>query len=406
MLLTCDNIVKFGDPESPIFKEIDQITAKLAAGTIKAPANEKEKLATYFKIVYPNSDPAKWDAKSEQELKDYFQKLEVYYKMPAAVMPATPITSRRDQMNQFYRVPAGVTLDQDQNVVGQVGPYLEVIRFGPMYNYFADPTLFLGTFYYPVKGSGLYLPLGKTLVAYNKVHCMKMLGASNAQIVLYGGRDFQSFLNRDSQSADLSAEAFISVCVVNKRGTSNATGCDKIYNYFSQTIKYKQKALDTMIDEMVAGKCLRYDTRTINGVTRKTLVYYGCGDTGDKFLAQLGRNRGYTTLQFLREAQMELDGDAIVGYELMHLVENVYSQTALLRLDPFKMPLYMPPGTTPELPVNYLLDKSTKPVDIKAVINSEFKPFEQKLFDLNVIVEERNSRPKPPPPPPPPPPAP
>ena len=390
VLLTCNNIVRFGEAESPIFNELDTVKAAIAAGTLK-PATEKDRLVEYFKLVYPNSPPAMWTAQTEANLVARYQKLEIYYKMPAEIQPATPITTRRDARNAFFRVPNGVTLDQDANVLGQVGPYLEVIRFGPMYSFFADPTLFTGTYYYPVRGSGLYLPLGKTLVAYNKVHCMKLLGAANDQIVLYGGRDFQSFLRKDSESAEFSADAFISVCAVNKRATSNNPGCNKSFNYFTQTIRYKAKALDRLVGEMAEGKSLRYDTRTVGGVSKKTLVYYGCGDTGDKFLAQLARNRGYTTLQFLREAQMELDGDAIVGYELLHLVENVYSQTALMRLDPFRMPLYMPEGTVPEIPPNYLLEKGVKGVDVKAVINYEFKPFEQKVLDLNLIVEERNS---------------
>jgi hypothetical protein len=217
------------------------------------------------------------------------------------------------------------------------------------------------------------------------------LGAFNDQIVFYGGRDFQYFLRKDSESSQYSIEPFISVCAVNKKATANAPGCDKIFNYFANTIRYKAKALDVIISEMVAGKSLRYDSRKIGGVSKKTLVYYGCGDTGDRFLAQLARNRGYTTLQFLREAQMELDGDAIVGCELLHCVENVYSQTALIRLDPFKMPLYMPEGSTPVIPPNYLLEKTVSGVDVKAVISSEFKPFQQKVFDINVIVEQRNT---------------
>jgi hypothetical protein len=389
-LLSCDNIVPFGSPESPIFKEYDKITQLITNGTYK-PVSEKEKLALYFKIVYPNADPKKWDNMTEEKLVDYYQHLELYYNLQPEIMPMTPIIKRRTTDKQFFRVPNGVILDQDPDRLSQVGPYLEVIRFGPMYNFFVDPTLFVGTFYYPAKGSGLYLPLGKTLVAYNKVHAMKLLGAPNTQIILYGGRDFQSFLRKDSNLPQYSSEPFISVCVVDKRATVNDPTCAKLYNYFTKVVKYKAGALTTMINEMVSGKCLRYDNRVVvqGQPAKQTLIYYGCGDTGDKFLAQMARNRGYSTLQFLREAQMELNGDAVVGNELMHLVENVYSQTALLRLDPFKMPFYMPEGSTPKLPVNYLLDKNIQNVDVKAVIANEFQPYRQKLFNIDVIVPMR-----------------
>jgi hypothetical protein len=391
-LLTCDAIVPFGQPESPIFRELDQIQALIDNGTYK-PANEKDKLAIYFSIVYPNADPNKIKSMSDQQLIDWYQHLELYYTLPAAIMPATPITRRRQVGKQFYRVPEGVILDQDPDRLGEVGNYLEVIRFGPMYNFFTDPSLFVGTYYYPAKGSGLYLPLGRTLVAYNKVHAMKLLNSPNSQIVIYGGRDFQSFLSKDSGDPKYKDEAFVSACVANKKATANDPSCLKIFNYFSQVIKYKPSALDNMIAEMCAGKCLRYETRSVASgqADKKTLVYYGCGDTGDKFLAQMARNRGYNTLQFLREAQMELNGDAVVGNEIVHLVENVYSSTALVRLDPFKMPLYLPAGSSPELPVNYLLDQKINGIDVKAVINTEFQPYRQKLFDINVIVDERNT---------------
>jgi hypothetical protein len=392
-LLTCNQIVPFGQPPVQIFSELEQLQQQIASGQLKKPTTELERLKTYFSIVYKNADKAKLDAMTETQMIEWWKNLELYYNLPLDVMPTTPITKKRQVDNDFYRVPAGVILDQDINRLGTEGAYLEVVRFGPMFNFFDDPTLFVGTFYYPVKGSGLYLPLGRTLIAYNKVHAMKLLNASNASIVRYCGRDFQSFLKKDSTDPKYAAEASVSVCVANKRATSNNVGCSKIYNYFTQTISYKPSALNAMIDEMCAGKSLRYETRQVapNTPPKKTLVYYGSSDTGDKYVAQLARNRGYTTLQFLREAQMELNGDAIVGYELMHLVENIYSQTALMRLDPFKMPFYLPKGMAVEVPVNYLLEQAVKGVDVKAVINTEFVPFQQKVFDINVVVEERNT---------------
>lgn len=50
-----------------------------------------------------------------------------------------------------------------------------------------------------MKGSGLYFPIGRTLVAYNKVHALKLLNVSNTDIVMIG-RDFQSFLKNDSDT--------------------------------------------------------------------------------------------------------------------------------------------------------------------------------------------------------------
>jgi len=335
---------------------------------------------------------------SLQELTDYWQSLEVYYKFPEAIQPKTEIIVYRRPGKQFYRVPNGVLLDQDPERAGVLASYLEVIRFGPMYNLFADPSLYPGTYYYPARGSGLFLPLGRTLIAYNKVHAMKLLGAPNSEIVKYGGRDFQSFLKRDTdayaKTPEGALEKQITTCVVDKRQKEIDPKCSascKIAGYFSKQITYSPKALDIMIAEMVAGKSLRYSLKLIPPFqVQSYLTYYGCGDTGDKFLSQMARNRGYTTIQCLREAQLELNGDAVVGNELIHLVENTYSQASLMRLDPKKMPLYLPEGITPQYPINYLLDSSIKPVDLKAVISTEFIPFKQSVLNIDVVVPERN----------------
>jgi hypothetical protein len=402
LMLTCDKIIPF-DPKAPepiIFTEIAEIQAKIDSGVYK-PTTEQERLALYFSIVYPNSDPKKWQSMSLAELEDYWQGLEVYYNFPAAIQPTTKIIVNRRPGKQFYRVPNGVLLDQDPERRGILASYIEVIRFGPMYNLFADPSLYPGTFYYPAKGSGLFLPLGRTLIAYNKVHAMKLLGAPNSEIVKYGGRDFQSFLRRDTDAYEKTpegrAETQVTTCVVFKQGTAidlkRCATTPKIAGYFTSSVTYSPKCLDIIIGEMVSGKCLRYLTKALSSsqaLKKPYLTYYGCGDTGDKFLSQMARNRGYTTIQCLREAQLELNGDAVVGNELIHLVENSYSQASLMRLDPTKMPLYLPEGVTPQYPINYLLDSSIKPVDLKAVISTEFKPYKQSVLNIDVVVPERN----------------
>jgi len=397
-LLTCDRIVPFDakGPEPVLFTEMADIQARIDSG-LYSPTTEKERLALYFQIVYPNSPPATWTSMSEKQLVDYWRGLEVYYKLPAAIQPQTQIRIHRRPGYQFYRIPDGVLLDQDPERRGVLGSYIEVIRFGSMYNMYSDPALFPGTFYYPAKGSGLFLPLGRTLIAYNKVHAMKLLGAENADICRYGGRDFQAFLDKDSKAywntSRGASEARVTACVVYKAGETidpNCADTPKIARHFTTRVTYSPTALAVMIDEMVSGKSLRYLTKNVSGEVRPYLTYYGCGDTGDAFVSQLGRNRGYTTIQCLREGQNELGGDAVVGNEVIHLVENAYSQASLMRLDPTKMPLYLPPGIAPEYPINYLLDPTVKPVDLRAVISTEFQPFRQSVLNIAVVVPERN----------------
>lgn len=403
-LLTCDKIVPFDPlaPEPIIFTEIADIQSKIDSGVYR-PATEKDRLALYFQIVYPNSDPVTWTSMTEQQLVDYWQGLEVYYALPDTIQPKTSITLRRRPGYQFYRIPDGVLLDQDPERRGLLASYIEVIRFGPAYNMLEDPSLYAGTFYYPAKGSGLFLPLGRTLIAYNKVHAMKLLGAPNSEIVKYAGREFQLFLRKDSIAYtnmwEGSTEKQATTCVVYKAASEiDVKNCFKtpvIAGYFTAQITYSPKMLDNMIAEMVSGKCLRYLTKSVvvDGVQtppRPYLTYYGCGDTGDKFLSQMARNRGYTTIQCLREPQNELEGDAVVGNEVIHLVEAAYSQASLMRLDPTKMPLYLPEGITPQYPINYLLDSNVKPVDLTAIISTEFRPFKQSVLNIGVVVPERN----------------
>jgi hypothetical protein len=145
----------------------------------------------------------------------------------------------------------------------------------------------------------------------------------------------------------------------------------------TQKIFYIPGALDAIINDMVMGKAIR--------MVGSKKVYYGIGDSGDKLLAQTAIERGYDTLQFLREAQMSLKGDAVVGNELIHLIEPIYSQAYLVRLDPFDRP-YIQSEDPMKTMVNYLLDTSIQPISVKVLQEKEyvFDPYEDGNM-VNVI---------------------
>lgn len=394
--LTCDTMVEYGVDEQILLSEFDEIVNKIMSGQYN-PVNEKERLELYMSLVYPNANVNRWRQMTLENIQDYYKDMEFYYKLPHQIMPNTQVTIHRSSDKQFYRVPKGVIVDQDQNRTGMTGPYIEVTRFGPTYSFLRDPTIFTGTYYYPVKGSGLYLPIGRSLVAYNKVHALKMLNTPNTEIVRIGGRDFQNFLQKDSEALwkkiittnpyAIESQYWVNTCVVKKdKDTIQDPACKAYFSYTTVNIKYIPAALDTIIDEMVSGKCLRVVKKYINGKPVLVNVYYGLGDVADKFLAQLARDRTYDSIQFLREAQMSVQGDAIVGNEFLHLFEPIYSQAYLMRLDPFSKPYDIPCDPLIQPKVNYLLDQSIQTVSTQMLSNTFFDPWENDHFQLNIIV--------------------
>lgn len=399
-LLSCDKRGEYGSSENILFSEIDSIQSKIKSGEY-SPKNERERLILYLSIVYPQSDLSIWNNMSLEELLAYYQDLEFYYKLPPEIMPQTKIIIHRSADKQFYRVPSGVILDQDPDRTGILTPYIEVVRFGPTYALMRDPQLFNGTYYYPAKGSGLYLPIGNTLIAYNKVHALKMLDVLNTQIVAVAGRDFQSFLQKDSDAlwveikkknpkAD-KKDYWVSACSVDKHATKQDPNCTPYLGAMTSKIWYIPQALDQMINEMVSGHSLRMDTRIQpDGKMKDVKVYYGLGDSGDKLMAQLARDRSYDTLQFLRESEMALEGDAVVGNEFLHLMEPIYSQESLLRLDPFMRPYIVSSDPFIQPRINYLLDTNIKPVRVDMIADGVYDPWEDDQIDINIVIPKRN----------------
>ena len=402
-MLACEKRIEYGSPEVILNSEIMDIISNINNDVYK-PKNEKERLVLYFKLVYPNSTD-NWKNMSLEELQDYYQDLEFYYKLPPAIMPQTEIVINRDNKQRFYRVPKGVILDQDPHRLGVTTSYIEVTHFGPTSALLRKPRLFNGTYYYPAKGSGLYLPVGETLIAYNKVHALKMLDVLNKDIVVVGGRDFQTFLKKDSDAlweqilqSNPNAnreDTWVKACVVDKHATEQDPNCSPFMGTWTKTIEYIPAALDLIIEEMVSGKSLRMDYKKQPDKSVKLVkVYYGLGDTGDKLLAQIARNRSYDSLQFLREAQMSLEGDAIVGTEYLHLVEPIYSQTYLMRLDPFSRPYDVSEEPNMQPHIKYLLDNDISPVKVQMLTQGVFDPWEEEHLKFDVIVPPRNASPE------------
>jgi len=351
-LLSCRQVIDFENQESlPLFSEYEDIESKVKRGEY-APSTEKQRLKLYFSLVYPETPMMVWENMSKHNLVQRYQDLEVYYRMPKAIEPQTPRRIVRSKEPRFYRLPRGVILDQRNNRKASTKAYIEVVRFGTFNRPFRDPVDFQGTYYYPVRGSGVFLPLGNTLVVNNKVSALTQLGVTPKEMLPYAGKAFIKFLQTDSKAAWREI----------KENNPDA----KKSKYWKTTAgrKYIPSALTRMVEEMNEGKCLREacvrvieDGKTVD---KSNLVYYGIGPSADEFLAQMASSRGYDSIQLLKEAQAGITRDAVVGSEIIHLMEPLASQNTLRRLDPTMTPL---PPISDNPPFNYLL-KTTGQVDV------------------------------------------
>ena len=258
--------------------------------------SEKEKLVRYFQNVYPSTSLAFWKNLSIEKLEEMYSNLEIWYDFPGTNDPSTPKSKRAAKMMPFYRVPDSVDLQQFVDKKPQrSSTWMEVYHSGPMNTDFYIPTgLFAGTYYYPAKGSGVFLPLGKTLIAYNKVHALKKLRVPNDVILENSGPSFKRWYTRE----------------IKRNGGDEKT------------------ALNSIISEMVKGKNSTKDSKG-------QYCYFGLSDQGDPLMAYAAIQQGYDSIQLIREAQKGCSPDGVlVGFELIHLRAPGESAKMLRRLVP------------------------------------------------------------------------
>lgn len=339
-------------PAKQLADESDELAKKYEA--MDPPANNLERFKRYFSIVYPRVPESTWNNYDEDWFVNLWNSLEFYYLFPDS-WGATPDQELNvKQNNPFFRAsdpdcPAsGVdncSADQDcdkyyggicddgkcnysdscvyglailnQNPVDKpiTTAFAEVMHYGDM-SYTLTPAdltkqvgagSFAGTYYYPAKGTGLFLPLGNSLVAYNKIHALVLLGTSNEEILSYAGSNLLYWLDRKGS---------------NKTGT--------VTNWNGDEISYDPDTLGQIIEGAVNGKDLEEDT----DLGQSPYISMGGSTTGgDAMLATLATYQGFDTIQLLQEAQLGKSG--IVGYELIDLRVPPNSASQLIRLDPF-----------------------------------------------------------------------
>jgi hypothetical protein len=131
-------------------------------------SNDEEKLRSYFIIVYGNPDI--WKNQTLQQLRDRWDCGEVrYIDICAGLKLTLPFAVKRARM-QHYHQQTGPQSSIDRNLkieykrvlnrCAEQLTYIEVFRQGRLSSTVEDNINFAGTYYFPCRGSGYYLPMG------------------------------------------------------------------------------------------------------------------------------------------------------------------------------------------------------------------------------------------------------
>lgn len=167
-LSQCLKILKFGSPAVVLDVERNNIDFS------KYPqATELEKLQSYFTLVYGNEKI--WKTKTLAELQDYWTKCEVHY-TSCPIQPATPFPTTPIALTYIGVGKPPISVYQWPKRGCEAVQYVEVIRTNLRYSWYEATELFAATFFYPVRGSGLFLPTGRMFVAADKESAAKTLG--------------------------------------------------------------------------------------------------------------------------------------------------------------------------------------------------------------------------------------
>jgi len=278
---------KYEDPTVVLFQ---------AKESLPLTKNVKQSYVEYFSRVYPSSYKSLWNKLNVDELRKLYENLEIWYNYSDHPPGKQEI---RSAFKPFYRVPEKVNLQQYTDRRGFPNEsWVEVFHSGHMNTDFYIPSeMFAGTFYYAARGSGVFLPMGKTLIALNKVAALKKLKVPNDVIKQNAGKAFLRWLAREEKK------------IAKEQPSLSPTEV--------QTI-----ALDNQIKAMVAGK-----NKTASD---DKLCYYGLGDTGDRLLALAAVQAGYDTIQLIHEAQLGCDKRGVlVGFEIIDLRNPLVSAQSL-----------------------------------------------------------------------------
>jgi hypothetical protein len=363
VLTTCRQIVAFGSPFLVFGSEIQNIDWKSLPSS-----NELEKLQSYFSVVY--GSPAVWQSKSLTDLQTLWASLEFRWNLP--VQPTTPVAAVRRPNSKFYQSQTlQGTLDQDPDRPGENLEFVEVVRFGTAVSKYDNEQLFAGTYYWPVRGSGLFLPIGKTLFAYNKIHAFRLLGCTDEEIV-YGLRpNVIAFIQNESNVAwtewttqnptAAKTTHFKNYCTWNT--ASSSSSCPILFDIGMTTVSLCVPVVKAFIDDFCTGAVER---KYATGVA--AMSFFDQDPFLDRMIAQVASQRGFDSCVFVKQVGFD------VAQELLHCKDPVTSLMSLKKFTPFSSE-FSSVNSTPLNSVNFYVDSKIPRVVSSCVVNRPHVPF-------------------------------
>ena len=161
-LAQCKKIIRFGVTPELLMTEKEPDYSPFAK------SNDEEKLRSYFTIVYGHPDV--WKNQTLQQLMDRWECGEVRYIDVCKGLNLTLPFAVKRQRHQMYHTDLGPQSSIEPNfkiefkrVVERCAEqltYVEVFRQGKWASLTEDNVNFAGTYYFPCRGSGYYLPMG------------------------------------------------------------------------------------------------------------------------------------------------------------------------------------------------------------------------------------------------------
>ena len=363
VLTTCRQIVTFGSPFLVFSDEIASFDWSLLPQT-----NELEKLQSYFYAVYGFGDV--WKTKNLSELQELWKSLEFRWQLP--IVPTTATPSPRRSNSKFYQSQTlKGTLDQDFNRLGENLEFIEVVRFGTAVSKYDNEQLFAGTYYWPVRGSGLFLPVGKILFAYNKIHAFRLLGCSYEEIVYSFRPNFIAFLKNEATVfwskviADMPTASrddyFKDFCVWNT-GTSDAQ-CPVLFDIGMTKINLCTKVVYRFIDDFCSGSTSRKFSDT-----QSPLSFFDQDPFLDRMIAQVAAQRGFDTCVFIKQVGFD------TAQELLHCKDPVTSLMMLQKFTPFDE-RFTRVNSVKQDTVNFYVSKNIPRVQPECISQIPYRPF-------------------------------
>lgn len=384
-LLKCFRRDKYGSDVVSLYpNEMDLVTKIYKNYT---PSSERDRLNIYFSIVYPNTPSSYWKNMSDKQIENYYKNLELFYELPDNIKPKTDRSISRK--TPFYRGDESkVILDQERLRPAVATDYVEVMRYGDSTAIYKDPTLFNGNFYYPAKGSGIFLPIGKSLIAYNKGHALLLLGRTPLELYCAARNNQGNSQNLKNlcenmplnNLPDLDPDKdFFSILVQDE--ASKQCGIKFDTRSDAEDSQCFISALNTVFDNFSKGKSLIKKEKVKDDGTKYDYYdYYGIGDIFDTLMAQAARDLGYDTIQLIREPQENITTTLsdntvvnVVGSELLHLYEPIASQEYLTRLDISQRPYNNTINSF--LQPKFNIDFNIKGVNTKYISKTPINPF-------------------------------